>query len=100
MCSCELGARFRVTCTARWSPRPVSRVWTIWSRNDPRDAEAARVLHARVLYDDRQTFELPPLNSVLAGTIDSIRSSKMPHDAFERAWSDDAVSILQAELTV
>ena len=50
--------------------------------------ERARALHARVIADDTQTFEVPPLNSVLAGTVDSIRTSDMPLDAFRQAWSD------------
>jgi hypothetical protein len=50
-------------------------------------ADRARALHARVIADDTQTFEVPPLNSVLAGTVDSIRTSDMPLDAFRQAWS-------------
>ncbi len=52
--------------------------------------ERARDLHARVLYDDVMTFELPPLNSVFKGTVDSIRPSAIPHEPFERAWNDKA----------
>lgn len=63
-------------------------------------ADAARAFHARVLTDDSQTFELPPLNSVLAGTVDSIRTSQMPLGAFEKAWSEEAVSLLQLESLV
>lgn len=48
--------------------------------------ENARSLHARVIADDDETYEVPPLNSVLAGTVDSIRASDMPLDAFEEAW--------------
>ena len=46
----------------------------------------ARVLHARVIADDDHTYELPPLNSILAGTVDSIRASEIPLDAFTDAW--------------
>jgi hypothetical protein len=53
-------------------------------------AEDARALHARVIADDEQTYEVPPLNSVLAGTVDSIRSSEIPLDAFEEAWNEGA----------
>jgi hypothetical protein len=51
-------------------------------------ADRGRALHARVICDDEHTFEVPPLNSVLAGTVDSIRASQMPLDAFEEAWED------------
>lgn len=52
------------------------------------DASKARNLHARVLFDDDKTFELPPLNSLYRGTVDSIRTSGIPHDPFEQAWAD------------
>ena len=45
-----------------------------------------RLCDARVIADGDQTYEVPPLNSVLAGTVDSIRASDMPLDAFEEAW--------------
>ncbi len=56
-------------------------------------AEQARSLHARVISDDAQTFEVPPLNSVLAGAVDSIRASEIPMDAFEDAWADGAAPL-------
>ncbi len=57
-------------------------------------ADVARSFHARVIADDDQVFEVPPLNSVLAGTVDSIRRSEIPLDSFEAAWSgDDAVQL-------
>lgn len=57
-------------------------------------AEAGRELHARVLFDDSSAWELPPLNSLLAGTVDSIHPSKMPHQPFEDAWHrGEAVSL-------
>jgi hypothetical protein len=56
-------------------------------------ADRARTMHARVMRDDGNIFELPPLNSVLAGTVDSIRTSEMPMEAFERAWSEDGVPL-------
>jgi len=47
-----------------------------------------------VLFDDQLTFELPPLNSLLAGTVDSIRASDMPHGPFIDAWErDDAIAL-------
>lgn len=49
-------------------------------------ADRARELHARVISDDEKTFEVPPLNSVLAGTVDSIRTSEIPMQSFEDAW--------------
>jgi hypothetical protein len=58
-------------------------------------AAASRELHARVLFDDQLTFELPPLNSLLAGTVDSIRESDMPHDPFVDAWERDDATALQ-----
>lgn len=60
-------------------------------------AETARPLHARVIFDDQQTFELPPLNSVLAGTVDSIHVSQIPRDAFEDAWATHGESLLQLD---
>lgn len=60
-------------------------------------AEVARPLHARVIFDDQQTFELPPLNSVLAGTVDSIHVSKIPRSDFEQAWTDHGESLLQLD---
>jgi hypothetical protein len=50
-------------------------------------AERARALHARVIADDDETYEVPPLNSVLAGTVDSIRASEMPLGSFADAYS-------------
>lgn len=58
-------------------------------------AEQARTMHARVITDDDRTFEVPPLNSVLAGTVDSIRVSEMPMEAFEAAWANGAVSLVE-----
>jgi len=49
-------------------------------------SQRARELHARVISDDDRVFEVPPLNSVLAGTVDSIRTSEMPMEVFEDAW--------------
>ena len=57
-------------------------------------AAAIRGLHARVVYDEQLTFELPPLNSLLAGTVDSIRESDIPHGPFEAVWEhQDAVAL-------
>jgi hypothetical protein len=60
--------------------------------------EQARALHARVISDDHQTFEVPPLNSVLAGTVDSIRASEMPMGTFEDAWATEGVPLVEYEL--
>ena len=57
------------------------------------ESAQARALHARVISDDDHTFEVPPLNSVLAGTVDSIRSSEIPMEAFEEAWSQEGVAL-------
>jgi hypothetical protein len=51
-------------------------------------ADRARALHARVITDDHETYELPPLNSVLAGTVDSIRTSKIPLESFLTAYAE------------
>jgi hypothetical protein len=58
-------------------------------------ANQARALHARVIADDHQTFEVPPLNSVLAGTVDSIRASEIPMEAFEAAWADESIPLAE-----
>ena len=62
-------------------------------------ADVARTLHARVISDDDEVFELPPLNSILAGTVDSIRESNMPLDAFEEAWEDQATPLAELQLS-
>lgn len=49
-------------------------------------AATARDLHVRALFDDSAAWELPPLNSLLAGTVDSIRPSHISPDSFEEAW--------------
>jgi hypothetical protein len=54
-------------------------------------------MHARVIRDDEHIYELPPLNSILAGTVDSIRSSEMPMDAFEQAFEEEAVPLGEFE---
>jgi hypothetical protein len=56
-------------------------------------ADGARALHARVISDDHQTFEVPPLNSVLAGTVDSIRTSEIPMSTFEDAWTSESTPL-------
>ncbi len=59
-------------------------------------ADVAREIHARVLYDDRATYELPPVSALLKGTVDSIRKSEIPHNAFEAAWaSEDATPVAE-----
>jgi hypothetical protein len=49
-------------------------------------ADVARDIHARVLFDDAAVWELPPINSLYKGTVDSIHLSKMPRETFETAW--------------
>lgn len=57
-------------------------------------AEKARSMHARVISDAHQTFEVPPLSFVLAaGGVDSIRSSEIPMDSFLAAWATDSVPL-------
>lgn len=51
-------------------------------------AERARALHARVIADDDEVYEVPPLNSVLAGTVDSIRASEIPLNSFTDAYEE------------
>jgi hypothetical protein len=55
----------------------------------------ARALHARVISDDTQTYEVQPLNSVLAGTVDSIRTSEMPLQVFQEAWEHEGQPIVE-----
>ena len=43
-------------------------------------------MRARVIFDDSSTWELPPLNSLYKGTVDSIHRSHIPRDRFESAW--------------
>jgi hypothetical protein len=56
-------------------------------------AGRARDLHARVISDDVQTIEVPPLNSVLVGTVDSIRASEIPMETFEDAWATESTPL-------
>lgn len=49
-------------------------------------ADLARDIHARVIFDDSSAWELPPLNSLLKGTVDSIRPSQIPRSLFDDAW--------------
>jgi hypothetical protein len=62
-------------------------------------ADRARALHARVIADDDETYEVPPLNSVLAGTVDSIRASEIPLDSFTDAYDEDGTSLLDYQPT-
>lgn len=55
--------------------------------------EQAQALHARVIADDDEVYEVPPLNSVLKGTVDSIRASEMPLDSFRSAFDEHGQSI-------
>jgi hypothetical protein len=45
------------------------------------------------MFDDDRAFELPPLGSVLAGGVDSIRHSDMPRETFEQAWDGENVAL-------
>jgi hypothetical protein len=60
-------------------------------------ADVARDIHARVLFDDAAVWELPPLNSLYKGTIDSIHLSKMPRDSFEAAWSSSEATPIESD---
>jgi hypothetical protein len=61
-------------------------------------ADFARQFHARVLFDEESIWELPPLNSLLQGTVDSIRPSSMPRSAFEEAWTrEDALPLREVQ---
>lgn len=63
-------------------------------------ADVARDMHARVLFDEQSTWELPPLNSLLKGTVDSIRPSAIPRSTFEQAWArDDAQPLIDVAPT-
>jgi len=57
--------------------------------------DVARRLHARVLFDDNAVWELPPLNSLLMGAVDSIRISNMGRESFLKEWASDAALPLQ-----
>lgn len=62
-------------------------------------ADVARDMHARVIFDDSSAWELPPLNSLLKGTVDSIRPSQIPRSLFDEAWErDDAASLVDLQL--
>ena len=56
-------------------------------------------MHARVIADDIDIYEVPPLNSVLAGTIDSIHASQIPLDSFRSAYDEDAMSLADYQPT-
>jgi hypothetical protein len=58
-------------------------------------ADVAREFHARVLFDEESVWELPPLNSLLKGTVDSIRPSGMPRSLFQDAWQRDDAQPMQ-----
>lgn len=62
-------------------------------------ADVARQFHARVLFDNESIWELPPLNSLLQGTVDSIRPSSMPRGNFVEAWDrGDACPLAELQL--
>ncbi len=48
--------------------------------------ELAQPIHARVIFSDAGSWELPPVNLLLMGTVDSIHPSGMDRDPFEAAW--------------
>lgn len=68
--------------SAELRARNVESDWRVLS------GDQSRRLHARVIADDDETYEVPPLNSVLAGTVDSIRASEIPLDSFTDAFED------------
>lgn len=48
--------------------------------------ELGRAMHARVIFSDAGAWELPPLNLLLMGTVDSIHPSEIEREAFDDAW--------------
>jgi hypothetical protein len=48
--------------------------------------ELGRAMHARVIFSDAGAWELPPLNLLLMGTVDSIHPSEIDREAFDEAW--------------
>jgi hypothetical protein len=48
--------------------------------------EVGRVMHARVIFNDAGAWELPPLNLLRMGTVDSIHPSEIEREAFDDAW--------------
>ncbi|MDQ3729639.1 MAG: hypothetical protein M3355_08615, partial [Actinomycetota bacterium] len=58
-------------------------------------ADRAREIHARALFDAEGGYELPPLGSILKGTVDSIRKSDIPRGTFEEAWRGAEADRLQ-----
>lgn len=57
--------------------------------------ERARTIHARVIFSDAGAWELPPLNSLLMGTVDSIHPSRIDRETFEAAWNDESAADLR-----
>lgn len=48
--------------------------------------DQARVIHVRAIFDDAGAWELPPLNILLMGTVDSIHASRIDRTRFDEAW--------------
>ena len=53
------------------------------------NAEKTRGLHGRVIFDDNVAISLPPLNSILKGTVDVIRHTgeRFDRTPYLRAWA-------------
>jgi hypothetical protein len=59
------------------------------------EVERARRMHARVIFSDSGAWELPPLNLLLMGTVDSIHQSAIDRTAFEEAWLGAQGSLME-----
>jgi hypothetical protein len=61
----------------------ISCEWRIITKEETRD------FHARVLLDDESAITVPPLNSVLQGTVDVIRhvGSEFDRDSYDVAYA-------------
>lgn len=48
--------------------------------------ETSQRHHARSLFDDEKSYEVPPLNSILGGTVDAIHPSRIPRSVWTDLW--------------
>jgi hypothetical protein len=56
-------------------------------------------MHARVIFDETGAWEVPPINSLLKGSVDSIHPSQIPREPFETAWQrNDATPLPDHDL--
>ncbi len=80
--------KFQDELVGKGFPKPM---WRVLQK------ERARVIHGRFLFTDGGTWNLPPLNLILAGTEDEILRSEKLLSTFNEWWSD-ARSILELTL--